>query len=397
MLAKFGMYSSDDEDESRVTNNKNNRELNKEKKRRSSKCAKNGEDVKEMTDLTIADIVKGEKYAVLCRYDGASDSSGEDYGGDESTDDDIPLSEVGKRGKRHRGKTSTPPHDAIVSWIIVEVVDVLENEEDVRAKVYKESGKNWYPCKDDTKSGKKQPVLVEKFPVESFLCLVSFLKSKKHQLDHQSSTLIAAFMQRLHGTDSDADLEEFGVRQIIDHRVCVGGGFVEYKVEWDSGGEPTWEPLSALAHAQENLRMYESLHLNSKTLGTGTRIMVAATPLLLTNRHQIQFFQFQGSRLARSVNYFGIDEMTRLTTTSSDRNTWWLNSTILSWYSNSLRLQQQSQFVVFSPYAVIKFMHSTLEKLQGGFVDASYTDMKCRRWFIPISWQGDGIPRYIIV
>lgn len=386
MMAKFDLYSSDDDDESRLTNNSDKLRIQKEK--RSNKSAKKTTQFEgiDLVELTIDQIVKKAKYAVLVNY--ANDSCEEDellLSEDESED-------LGT-GKRSRGTETNTDDQESIEWIIVEVVDVLESEKHVRAKVFKMEGQNWYQCKDDSQRKKKKGILVEKFAVESFLCVVEFGKTNIHRPDKRSAALITACMQRWNNNDDEDDMEEFAVTAIVDHRISSCGNFMEYEVEWDSCEQTTWEPITGLTNAHEQLRLYEAKNLTAKTLEIGTRIMIAATAKLLSNQHQIEFFHFKGSRLARSISYFGIEDMERLTTTSDGEDRW-LNSTIMSWHSQSLPFGQDRCWVVFSPYAVTKFRQGVSDKLPGGFVDDFYTSSKCRHWFIPVSWQEYRIPRY---
>jgi hypothetical protein len=385
MMAKFDLYSSDDDDESRVTNNSD--KLRKQKEKRFSKSAKKTTQFEgtDIADLTIDKVIKKSKYAVLVRYEN------ENHEEEEFNED-----EFGEGSKRTCGTEQGRDEQDSFKWIIVEVVDILEEEKHVRAKVYKMLGLNWYPCLDDSKKGKKkQTTLVEKFAVESFLCLVNFGSTHPHRPDKRSAAMITACMQRYNYNDDVDDFQEFEVTAILDHRIAASGNFIEYEVEWGGSGETTWEPLTSLTNAHEQLRLYEATNLDSKILENGSRIMIAATAALLSNHHQIEFFHFQGSRLARSNNYFGIEDMNRLTTTSDGEHRW-LNSTIISWHSQLTSAGQDRSWVVFSPYAVTKFMQSVSDKLQGGFVDDCYTSSTCRHWFIPVSWQGNNIPRYCL-
>jgi hypothetical protein len=204
--------------------------------------------------------------------------------------------------------------------------------------------------------------------------------------------MISLFLARTGCSDFE-DLKEWVVAKILSHRICATESFMEYEVLWKTG-EATWEPLSNLNSASELLRIYESTHLDSKALAIGSRVMLAATPALLSNNHQIGFFQFSGSTKTQTFSYFNECDMDRLITRSANDVDKWINSTIMSWYSHSRNLELKGKsWVVFSPYAVTKLMQTANSQLKEGFVDKFYKSHECQFWIIPISWSNMIIPR----
>jgi hypothetical protein len=402
LLAEFGKYSSDEEDESRVTNNDDKQ--NRRKNLKSTKARKPCSAIdQELVDLEEDDIVVKNKYAILVAYDGGQESE-EDSDKTTSSDDEQNLGDIYRHQKIHgNGGTKRAAPQLVrraskVSWIIGEVVEVQKGTGGgVRVKVFKEVDQNWYEVEDDSKQAKRgrtKPTLVEKYSVHNFLCAVVFNKTThKHRPNKASSELIKAFLARENYDPQGSTLVEWNVEDITDHRRSDNGLFMEYRVKWTFPNGNSWEPIQSLSNCGELLRLYESKHLGSKTLGIGTRLMLSATPKLLSNHHQIEFFHFKGNKSLRVLNYFGVEDMNRLMTPSTNSQDSWVSSNILTWFISGCISSSLSPWVLFSAYSFTKFKGGISDRFDAGFVDQSYSKKSCKHWMIPINWSGYEIPR----
>jgi hypothetical protein len=122
--------------------------------------------------------------------------------------------------------------------------------------------------------------------------------------------------------------------------------------------------------------------------------MLSTTSLLLSNRHQIEFFHFDGKKNAHSINNFTEGDMEVLTTSSANQHAKWINSNVFNWFVYGTRTASASKtWAVFSPYSFTKFMQGTIAEFTTGFVQDYYKSQSCRYWMIPINWSGNSIPR----
>jgi hypothetical protein len=376
--SEFGMNSSSDNDESRVVNN--SEKLVRCKGKAANKKAKHTNVASAPVELAIEDIKVNSKYAVMVRYGGDNDES--DGNADQAT---------GKRDRRDDDESTALP---LYSWFVGQVVSILADEGQVRIRVFKKTGENWYPMYDEKKPGTKT-ILIEMYTVQNLICAVEFNR-KTHYPNKASEKRIVAFFgnDNCEPGDKLIDQQEFEVTAITEHRISKDGLNMEYKVQWDSG-KPSWEPAEVLENCGEILRLYESKNLDSKELKVGARVMLSCTPKLLSNRHIIDFFHFKGHTNLRSHNFFSEDEMLRLVIETPDVRARWVNSTMLLWFIHeaSAKAISGNKWAIFSPFAATKFMGGITEKLQRGFVDEYYSEPTCRYWLIPVSWVGNEIPR----
>jgi hypothetical protein len=399
LMSTMGNFSSDDDDESRVTNHSGN-QAKQRKHSKGKKSSKKTSTVggQELVDLEIQDIVPLTKYAILL-YEEEEDQDNELFG-DIDDDEVLVAGDNTTAHKRARPDTQAAKSKPKMTWFVGQAMSVQKEGEHVQVKVFSKQGDNWYPqLSDDAqpkkKKGSKKPesYLVQKFSVSNFLCRVDFPK-KKHYPDKSSNTMIAAFTNKADYECDETFVMEYNVEDIFNHRLSETGLFMEYYVKWSSS-EESWEPLESLSNCVDMLRKYEGKHLDSKALQKGSRVMIASTSHLMNNRHQIEFFQFKGKQTSKASNYFTFEDMWRLTSPSVQPRDKWVSSIIMIWYGHTLSKVNQSSHTcaIFSPHATTKFMQGTNEILQSGFVEEHYCEATCQYWLIPINWSGYTIPR----
>jgi hypothetical protein len=418
-LMRADGYSSDDDDESRVTNNSGHllkqRKHSKAKKILKMSSTKGG---KELVDLEIQDIVMNVKYAILLCEDEDQDEAedeDEDQDVDEDEDEILAAQKNTSKSKRSLEKSESVKSKPKMSWFVGQAMAVQYEDNHVRVKVFSQRGKDWFPQYNDDdeevavpvvsgnkkkkkKKKKQRPFLIQKYSVSNFLCRVDFKKGKQCP-DKKTLDMVADCMDKAECEWDENFVQEWSVVSILDHRLSTCGHLMQYNVKWTTD-EETWEPLESLRNCADLLRNYEGKHLDSKSIQRGSRLMIACTASLMSNRHQIEFFQFKAEHCLKGMNYFGQRDMQCLTTTSALMRARWATDIVLLWHGQAtmadivIEANKSSKVcAIFSPHAVTKFMQGTNETLHVGFVGSNYCEKACKYWLIPISWCQQTIPR----
>lgn len=397
LASKYTLYSSDDDDVTRVVNSAGHQAQRKAKGSRSAKTAKPDASERENPRLATEDLKVRGLYAVLVEYDEGSTRGG--IGDDESGDDDVTIQQHCR--KRNKNETCQDELEERVTWIIVEVLSVNNDEECARAKTYSQRDNKWYVNLSTSEAGRsgKKP-LVEMFQLESFMCPVTFGKKGSvynNRPDRESAKRIEECVRRFQsnrGVASEEDsTNEWEVEAVIDQRITKFD-IIEYHVKW-SNGENSWEPRENLANCDKALKAFAKKTGTSgaEKVSKGTQLLMSVTPQMLGNRYAIDYFSFSINNRTNNRKSYCLsgDTMSRLASDTPRQRDRWINTEALLWHTSLLNNQRdaKSTWAVLNPYCV----HKLLEVANDELVYAPADYLTRSQWMMPMNWCLDELSR----